>query len=296
VTTSEKPPDGDARATRVGAIGLGNMGAPIARSIARSIPDLIVFDVRREAVESFREAGFLCAASLAEFRGCGVVAVTVNNDRQVLDVVESLAPELGAGTVIVVHSTVLPETMRAAAEIAARYDLTTVDAAVSGGAWLAERGELTLMVGGEDDPVARARFELDAIGTVNHLGGLGSGQAVKILNNLMQAASWLASCQCLEVARGMGISEGAMRGVANKSSGASWSLEHLAELDDMIQNHTLSDSLADLLNYVSKDSWSALLVARSAGLHLPLVAMIAESVPGVIESRLEYLRESAAVA
>jgi 2-hydroxy-3-oxopropionate reductase len=271
------------------------MGAPIARSIARSIPDLIVFDVRPEALESFREAGVRCAASLAEFRGCAVVAVTVNNDRQVLDVVESLAPALQAGAVIVVHSTVLPETMRAAAELAAAYGLSIVDAAVSGGAWVAERGELTLMVGGEDDPVARARSELDAIGTVTHLGALGSGQAVKILNNLMQAASWLATCQCLEVARSMGISEDAVQAIANKSSGASWSLEHLAELDDMIQNHTLSDSLDDLLNYVSKDSWSALLVARSAGLHLPFVAMIAESVPSVVEKRLEYLRESAPV-
>jgi len=61
----------------------------------------------------------------------------------------------------------------------------------------------------------------------------------------------------------------------------------------MIQNHTLSDSLADLLNFVSKDSWSALLMARSAGLHLPLIATIAESVPGVVEKRLEYLRSSA---
>jgi 3-hydroxyisobutyrate dehydrogenase-like beta-hydroxyacid dehydrogenase len=93
----------------------------------------------------------------------------------------------------------------------------------------------------------------------------------------------------------MGISEEAVRSIAGRSSGASWSLEHLGELDDMIQNHTLSDSLADLLNYASKDSWSALLVARSAGLHLPLVAMLAESVPGVIEKRLEYLRASAAV-
>jgi 3-hydroxyisobutyrate dehydrogenase-like beta-hydroxyacid dehydrogenase len=296
LNASEKPSEEVTRTTRVGAIGLGNMGAPIARSIARSTTDMIVFDVRPEALASFRGAGVVCAASLAEFRGCEVVAVTVNNDQQVLDLVESLAPELATGSVIVVHSTVLPETIRAAAAIATAYDVAMVDAAVSGGAWVADRGELTLMVGGEGDTVARARIELDSIGTVNHLGRLGSGMAVKILNNLMQAASWLASCECLEIARCMGIREGAVRAIAAESSGASWSLEHLADLDDMIQNHTLSDSLPDLLTYVSKDSWSALLVARGAGLHLPFVAMIAESLPGVIERRLQYLRESAAVS
>jgi 3-hydroxyisobutyrate dehydrogenase-like beta-hydroxyacid dehydrogenase len=109
----------------------------------------------------------------------------------------------------------------------------------------------------------------------------------------MQAASWVVSCQCLEVARSLGIPEEVVRSIAGKSSGASWSLEHLADLDHMIQNHTLSDSPADLLNYVSKDSWSALMVARSAGLHLPLVATIAESVPGIVEKRLEYLGAAA---
>jgi 3-hydroxyisobutyrate dehydrogenase-like beta-hydroxyacid dehydrogenase len=292
VTTDEKPFDQITGASRVGAVGLGNMGAPIARSIYRAISDLIVYDLRPEALDSFREDGVLCATSLAELGRCRVVAVTVNNDRQVLEVVGDLAPELEAGAVIVVHSTVLPDTMHAAGEIAAGHGLAIVDAAVSGGAWVAERGELTLMVGGDADAVARCRPELDAIGTVNHLGELGSGQAVKILNNLMQAASWLASCQCLEVAHSLGISEDALRAIANNGSGASWSLEHLEELDDMIQNHTLADNLAELVSFVSKDSWSALLVARSAGLHLPLFAMIAESVPGVIEKRLEYLRAS----
>lgn len=272
------------------------MGGPIARSIHRSDPNLIVFDQRSEALQAFDDAGISCAASLSEFSGCDVVAITVNNDKQVLDVVTDLASELQPGAVIVVHSTVLPETMRAAAELAAAHDLAMVDAAVSGGAWVAERGELTLMVGGAVDAVERCRAELDAIGTVNHVGELGSGQAMKVLNNLMQAASWAVTCQCMEIARSLGISEDVARAIASESSGASWSLEHLSDLDDLVTNHTLSDNPAELLNYVSKDSWSALMMARTGGFHLPLVAMIAESVPGIVERRLEYLGSQASGA
>jgi 3-hydroxyisobutyrate dehydrogenase len=280
-----------ARAPTVGAVGLGSIGAPIARSIARAGLDLTVFDIRQEVTAGFAEQGIEVARTVGELGGCDLVSVTVLDGDQVDQVVAELAETMAAGANVIVHSTVLPETIFAAATLLAERGVGLVDAQVSGGGWAAERGELVVMVGGEEKTIEACLPELEAIGTPHRVGDLGTGAVIKILNNLMQAAAWTSSCEALRIARSLGVSEEALRSVALAGSGHSWSLEHLPTIDADLRPKLDQSPPGSFAHVVSKDAWMGLLLARSAGLHLPFVAGLAESVPGAVEARLNELAE-----
>ncbi len=137
---------------RVGFIGLGNIGAPMAKRLVDWPGGLWVFDVVAAATDPFAEAGATVAAGIDEVAtSCDVISVMVRDDAQVRDVVGEIARHAPAGTVVAIHSTIAPGTASALAAAHENTGIEIVDAPVSGGAIGAATGELAAMVGGADE-------------------------------------------------------------------------------------------------------------------------------------------------
>ncbi|SDD01681.1 NAD(P)-dependent oxidoreductase [Nocardioides lianchengensis] len=186
--------------TAVGFVGLGMIGKPMALTLARSDLDLLVYDVAPEPVAELEAAGAQAVGSVAELAASvDVLCVMVRDDDQVREV----AREAGPGTVLVIHSTVAPDTP---AELAAS-GLTVVDAPVSGGPTGAAEGTLAIMVGGTDDAFAAARPALDVLGAkVVHAGPIGSGTRMKLARNMMHFVSFTAATEAMRLAEAAGLS------------------------------------------------------------------------------------------
>ncbi len=184
--------------TRVGFIGLGNIGKPMALRLAAADGiELTVYDVAPDPVAELEKAGATAVDSVAAI-DADIVCVMVRDDDQV----RSVAAEIRPGCVIVVHSTVAPGTP---AELAAQ-GLNVLDAPVSGGAMGAADGSLAIMVGGSDEAFAAARPALDAMGSlVTHAGPIGSGTKFKLARNLMHFVAFTAATEAQRLAEAAGL-------------------------------------------------------------------------------------------
>jgi 3-hydroxyisobutyrate dehydrogenase len=185
---------------RVGFVGLGNIGKPMALRLAAADGiDLWVYDVMPEPVAELEQAGARGADSIAAMASrSDVVCVMVRDDDQV----RSVAAEIGPGTTIVVHSTVAPETP---AELEAQ-GLTVLDAPVSGGAMGAADATLAIMVGGSDEAFAAAKPALDAMGSlITHAGPIGAGTKFKLARNLMHFVAFTAATEAQRLAEASGL-------------------------------------------------------------------------------------------
>jgi 3-hydroxyisobutyrate dehydrogenase len=200
----------DAAPLRVGWIGLGNIGAPMAKRLASWPGGLTVCDVVASATVPFAEAGADVAATPAELAAaCDVVCVMVQTDAQVRDVVTGPHGVLeGArpGTVVAIHSTVEADTPAELASVARASGVQVVDAPVSGGAMGAHGGTLAVMVGGDDEAVEQVRGPFGAFATlVAHVGPVGAGTWAKLARNLVTFASYAAVGEALRLAEAAGV-------------------------------------------------------------------------------------------
>ncbi|NYJ01154.1 3-hydroxyisobutyrate dehydrogenase [Nocardioides thalensis] len=185
---------------RAGFVGLGNIGKPMALRLAAADGiDLVVYDVAADPVAEVTAAGAKAATSVADLAGeADVVCVMVRDDDQVREVAADLDP----GTVLVIHSTVSPETP---AELEAR-GLTVLDAPVSGGPMGAADGSLAIMVGGPADALGTARPVLEAMGSkVVHAGPLGAGTRMKLARNLLHFVAFTAATEAQRLAEAAGL-------------------------------------------------------------------------------------------
>jgi 3-hydroxyisobutyrate dehydrogenase len=203
---------------RAGFVGLGSIGQPMARRLLTGGLETTVFDLAEPAVAALVAAGARGAASARDVAAAAdVVGVCVRDDADVRAVVlgsEGLLAGAVAGTVIAIHSTILPRTVREIGEAAARAGVAVVDACVTGGPMGAERGTLTYMVGGEPAHVERCRpvFATSAAKIV-HTGALGTGAATKLCNNLMTYLGFLAAFESNLLAERAGLSREALHEV-----------------------------------------------------------------------------------
>lgn len=188
------------RHLRVGFVGLGNIGKPMALRLAAAEGiDLRVHDVVPEPVQELVAAGATAAGSVGELAAqVDVVCVMVRDDDQVREV----AGEVGPDPVLVVHSTVAPGTP---AELAAAGH-RVLDAPVSGGPMGAAAGSLALLVGGPDDAFETARPALEAMGSkVVHAGPVGAGTRFKLARNLLHFVSFTAAMEASRLAEAAGL-------------------------------------------------------------------------------------------
>ncbi|WP_426958195.1 3-hydroxyisobutyrate dehydrogenase [Muricoccus radiodurans] len=209
---------------RIGFVGLGNMGAPMARNLVKAGHTVAVFDLSAEAMR--RVDGALAAASAAEAaKGAEFVLTMLPAGRHVRDAwlgAGGIAAATDPTAVLVDCSTIDVATAR---DVAAAAGRPFLDAPVSGGVMGAEAGTLTFMVGGPSDAFARAEPILSAMGrSVVHCGEAGAGQAAKACNNMLLAVSMIGTCEAFILAEKLGLSHEALFAVASKSSGQCWSL------------------------------------------------------------------------
>jgi 3-hydroxyisobutyrate dehydrogenase len=215
--------------TRVGFIGLGNMGLPMAQNLVKAGETVIGFDLSEFAAERLATGGGTRAASIADAcQDVDAVITMLPAGKQVKEVY--LAPEgvlaaVAPGALVIDSSTIDVETAREVAHAAIDKDIAMVDAPVSGGVAGAQAATLTFMVGGPAAAFARARPLLEKMGkTIVHAGAAGNGQAAKICNNMILGASMIVVCEAFLLAEKLGLDAQKLFDVSSKSSGQCWSL------------------------------------------------------------------------
>lgn len=216
--------------SKVGFIGLGAMGRPMARNLLRAGHDVTFFTRRDEIAKEFTAAGAARASSPADAaRGADFIIAIVTADAEATEV--ALGPQgivhgADRGAVFIDMSTVSPQTdQHIGAELATR-GVDTLDAPVSGGPWGAESGTLTIMVGGEAQTLERARRLLMAMGkNIFHLGPLGAGQTVKLANQMVAGGIMALVGEAYALGDAAGVDPAQLTEVMLASSAASAVLE-----------------------------------------------------------------------
>ncbi len=218
---------------RVGFIGLGLQGAPMARRIIDAGYETTLWARRAASLEPFSGTAAKVAVSPAELAvDCDVVCVCVVNDS---DVEEVLSGERGVlaglrpGGIVVVHSTVHPDTCRRLAELAGTQGVRLIDAPVSGGPSAAEEGRLLVMAGGETEAVERCRPVFATYAEpVIHMGPVGSGQFAKLLNNLLFTAHLSTAASTFALGRALDVDSAALAEVISHGTGVSFALTRVS--------------------------------------------------------------------
>lgn len=213
---------------KIAFIGLGAMGYPMARNLARHHEVVVWNRTTAVAERHAAEHGTVFARRLDELSDCGVVISILPTSREVDEVVDQLLPLLGAGTLWIDATSGDPSSSRGTAERLMLQEVRFLDAPVSGGIPGAEAAALTFMAGAADDDFASARPVLELMGSrIVHVGPVGSGHAIKAITNSMMAANlWVAS-EALVALRRQGFDMNVALDVINGASGRSNVTENL---------------------------------------------------------------------
>lgn len=221
--------DDDQHIATIGFVGLGNMGTPMAMRLIDAGYRVQVFDLSEDARGRVVSAGGIDAPNLAAVATNADAIILMLPDSRVVSSVladAGFAEALRAGTTVVDMSSSEPlRTQELAAELETR-GIHMIDAPVSGGVAGAIAGTLTIMIGGSDDDVERVRPVLEILGRLLHAGRVGSGHAIKALNNLLSATHLLATSEAMEAGRRFGLDPEVMLAIFNGSSGRSGSTEN----------------------------------------------------------------------
>jgi 3-hydroxyisobutyrate dehydrogenase len=265
------------------------MGGAMAQRLVEGGFALTVFDVRKEATAALEAHGAAAAMDVGEVgRRSEILFVCVVDDRQVLAVVRELAGDLAPGGVLVVASSVRPETI---AEVAAMVPagVAVVDAPVTGSRPAVANGTLTLIVGGAAADLARVEPALRTFSRrIFHVGELGTGQVVKIANNIMLHMNHLVVLEALRFARSQGVDETTVLEVANCGSGRSWVTETWGLIDDMFRDHPQAGT-PGIYDMMVKEMWNAVVISKAAHTPLPLTGLGVQVAPSLLGERAQRL-------
>ncbi|HEV8659873.1 MAG TPA: NAD(P)-dependent oxidoreductase [Thermoanaerobaculia bacterium] len=213
---------------KIGFIGLGAMGYPMARHLAKE-HEVIVWNRTREKAERHsREHGTKLARDLSDCAAADVIITMLPTSREVDEIVDKLLPHVRRGTLWIDATSGDPNVSRETAKRLAEKGVDFVDAPVTGAVVGAENAMLTIMIGGTKDAFERARDILRLNGkTIIHVGEIGAGHAIKVLtNSIMGATVWMTS-ECLLLAKQLGIDIKTALAVTNAGSGRSNASENL---------------------------------------------------------------------
>jgi 3-hydroxyisobutyrate dehydrogenase len=208
---------------KIGFIGLGNMGAPMAANLVAAGHAVTGFDLAAHAPDGVTMAASAAAAA----EGAEVVITMLPNGAILRAVAAEVIPAMAPGAVLLDCSTVDVDSARAVAAMAEAAGLGALDAPVSGGVGGAAAGTLTFMVGGSDAAFSKARPLFEVMGQkAVHCGPAGNGQAAKICNNMILGVTMIATCEAFALADKLGLDRQAMFDVVSTSSGQSWSMNN----------------------------------------------------------------------
>ncbi len=268
---------------RVGFIGLGNFGEPMATRVAQAGFDLAVFDLRDEPITRLEESGAHRAASVESLaQSCGILQIAVVNDQQVTALLMGDADSPGIvdrarpGTIVLVHSTIHPDTCRRIAAAAAAKQIEVLDAPVTGGPAAAASGTLSVMIGGSAAAIEVCRPVLDAVGTtITHLGPSGAGQLAKLANNIGIAITMRAVHESLSFAAANGIPADRMLGLLGLGAARSWVADNWVAIGRSATQYQ-AGGVQGVANLTYKDLSLALAIAHDTQLALPGTALTAQ--------------------
>ena len=272
---------------RVGFVGLGNMGWPMAHNLAEAGLELVVRDANEEVQERFAsEHGAHAARGAADFAEAAVVVTMLPDERVVADAVLTwdggIAAALQAGAVIVDMSSSNPIGTRALGPKLAEHGVALVDAPVSGGITRAGDGTLSIMIGADnDDAVARALPVLEVLGEkLFRTGASGSGHAMKALNNFLGGAAYTTTAEALRIGAHFGLEPGTMLEVINSSTGRSFNSEVVFPQDVVPERYATRFALGLL----AKDVGIAASLADAADVDAPACRLVSERWARALES------------
>ena len=206
---------------RIGFIGIGNMGAPMAQNLAKAGFEVVGFDTQDVKVDLIK----IVSTSKECVSNSDVVITMLPNGEILKSVANKIIQHMRHGSIFLDCSTVDVESAKSVAEISESYGIIPLGAPVSGGIGGAEAGTLTFMVGGPMEGFNRAKKLFDIMGQkAVHCGNSGNGQAAKICNNMILGATMIATCEAFSLADKLGLERKSMFDVVSTSSGYSWSM------------------------------------------------------------------------
>ena len=270
---------------RVGFIGLGNQGKPIAVNLVAAGFETHVYDVAEAPVAELVAKGAKAAASPREVgERAEVVCVCVPEDRHVLDVSLGASGVLAGaarGAVLAIHSTILPDTAIAVAAEAAARGVAVLDACVTGGAARAAQKQLTFLVGGAAEALERARPVLEASAArIVHAGALGNGAKLKLCLNLITYIQWAAAFESFALAKGVGLPQELLEEAGRANGQLTPLMEAFLALHKAPESARKSAGMQSLLRghmgVAEKDLAWALELARRAGVSLPVGGLVSQ--------------------
>ncbi|MEB3030259.1 NAD(P)-dependent oxidoreductase [[Mycobacterium] nativiensis] len=260
---------------RLGYIGLGNMGAPMAQRLLDWPGGVTVFDLRAEAMAPLTEAGARQADSVADVAAnADIISVTVLDDAQVREVVAELAAGAKPGTVIAIHSTIADTT---AAELAASLEpqgVHVIDAPVSGGAGAAQKGQLATMVGAQRAVYEQIKPAFKCWASlVIHAGEPGAGTRMKLARNMLTFTAYAAAGEAMKLAEAAGLDLQALGRVVRHTdalTGGPGAIMLLDSTAPLPADHFLHDAFTHTRGLGEKDLGLALGLGQATGVDLPL--------------------------
>ncbi len=265
---------------RLGYIGLGNMGAPMATKMTEWPGGVTVYDIRTEAMTPLAEKGASLADSVADVAAADIIHVTVLDDAQVREVVGELAAYAKPGTVIAIHSTISDTTAVELAGELKQQGIHVVDAPVSGGAAAAAKGELATMVGAEREVYERIKpaFKHWA-SVVIHAGAPGSGTRMKLARNMLTFTSYVAACEAMKLAEAAGLDLQALGRVVRHTdqlTGGPGAIMVRDDMKDLEPDHFLFQPFTHTRGLGEKDLSLALALGEAVSVDLPLAQIAYE--------------------
>ena len=270
---------------RIGFIGVGSIGAPMARSLVRAGYKVTVCDKAPQALERFEGHAFRITESPRECSDNEMIIVMVATDSQVKDVVLETDGFLDAvdprrPPLLAVMSSVLPQTVQDLAPHCAKKDVRLVDAPVSGMPIAAEQGKLTIMVGGEEADLDEMRPVFRAMGeNIYHTGPLGSGAITKLVNQIIAVTNLFLSVEAMLLGKKLGMDLHKLAAILDNSSGRNLSTKDWekgrAIFEFFSQTLDLSKVMVDLSR---KDLENAQKLAKTVKLECPLLDHIVRAV------------------
>jgi 3-hydroxyisobutyrate dehydrogenase len=268
------------RKDRLGFVGLGNLGKPMSQALIRDGWTLSVYD--RDNTRA-ADLDAQVVESPADLAGCAVIALAVPDDEAVSQLVEDFLPVLAPGSVVLVHSTILPGTARRLAALLEDRGLGWLDAPVSGGSERALSGSLTLMAGGRAELLDRVRPVLESVADdVIHAGPAGAGSAVKLANQLMMFAALAGVQEALDLAGAYDVPERLVLDAVATSTGESWITRNWGFFDDVVAAYDNAGTPVRDRPW-SKDLWDIVAAARERSLPLPVAGLLAQHLAGRVE-------------
>ncbi len=227
-----------AAANPIGFIGIGNMGAPMVRCLAKAGHAVLAYDTRADATAAVAKSatGIAAATKPTEIaRACRIVITMLPESRHVRDAllgdsgIARADSGFGKGGIVIDMSSSFPLDTRSLGETLAKAGIGMIDAPVSGGVGKAVTGTLAIMAGGDAALIDQVEPVLKAMGSIHRTGALGSGHAMKALNNYVSAAGLVATAEALIIGQKFGLDGRVMTRVLNASTGRNNTTENKSE-------------------------------------------------------------------